>query len=65
VIEVAQWFYGKTIYSNALVNESIEAIFEWALVVAAAYSPYFLARLYGKFEIQLEVETTAQKLTKS
>jgi hypothetical protein len=57
---ILMWHFAYTIYSNILVNENTEALFEWVLVVVSAYSPYFISKMFGNFRITVEIETLAE-----
>jgi hypothetical protein len=59
IVTILQWHFAYTIYSNVFVNENTEALCEWILIIASAYSPYFLSKMFGNFRIIIEAETVS------
>lgn len=54
-ITAFQWVFAYTIYFNFLVNETAEAICEWAVVTLGLMAPYFWSRTSKEYTISLSI----------
>lgn len=55
IITILQWHFAYTTLSNFFVNENVETICEWILIIVSAYSPYVMSKLFGNFRFTIEV----------
>lgn len=55
ILTILEWHFAYTTLTNFFVNEVVETLFEWVLIIVSAYSPFIMSRLFGTFTITIEV----------
>ena len=48
-ITILEWHFAYTTLTNFFVNEVVETLCEWILIIVSAYSPFFMSKLFGNF----------------
>ena len=54
-LTILEWHFAYTTLSNSLVNEVVETLCEWILIIVSAYSPFVMCKLFGNFTLSIEV----------
>jgi hypothetical protein len=57
VTAVVQWHYSYTVYSNAFLNENIEAVCEWLVVSLGIFIPAVFAQFFRNYSLSFSVRS--------
>jgi hypothetical protein len=59
VLTIYEWHFAYTLQANSLVNETVEALCEWSLVIVAVLTPAVLARELPEFTVSLGMDSVS------
>lgn len=57
VATLVEWQLGNSVYSNFLMNESVEAICEWGLIALAVTTPALVVQALPEFRVTFSLES--------